>query len=119
MSIIPLFLVPLVIYCIPAICGGIVISWLFKVKLGGDLFVFVLAPICFWLAGTFLFSGKSLTNYIYEPLMLVAAVLVLVTVQGALSKQVKISQKTLKTWLIVVAISITLSVILFVPALPE
>ena len=119
MSSIPLYLVPIIFYGIPAFCGAFFFSWLFKLERGGNMALFVIAPFCVWAAITFFFGLKSLSNLIIEPLILAAAILALTIVHGSLARWAKFDKKTLRKWLIIGALLIAFSVVLLVPELPE
>jgi len=119
MSVIPLFLFPLLLYSIPALCGGVAIGWLFKLKLELSFFVILLAPVCLWEVGVYAFDDKSLSNFVVEPLILAAAVLVVTVAFGALTRWAKVEERILRRCFAGAALLCAFSVLVFVPYLAE
>ena len=119
MSIIPFMLLPLLDYLVPVSLGLAIALWLFKKKLTGDLVISSGAPICLWLILVLVFHGKSLSNFVIEPLILAAVILVLEVVRLALAGRGIIKDQTLETLNIAGSLLFTLCILFLIPSLPE
>jgi hypothetical protein len=84
MSTIPLFLLPILIYGVPVILGISTILYVMGKKFSGDLLLYSLVPICFWLFFFLLDNRKSLSNVAIEPFILGVFVCGLVATRFAL-----------------------------------
>lgn len=116
----PISLIPLMMYLIPIAVGLPIALWFFKKKLPGDVLISSGAPICLWLALVLMFDlDKSLSNFIIEPLILAAAILVWEVIRLALDGRVVIKGQILHGLNIAGSLLFTLCVLFFVPYLPE
>ena len=116
----PIPLIPLMVYLIPIAVGLAVALWFFKKKLAGDVLISSGAPICLWLALVLMFDlDKSLVNFIYEPLILAAAILVWEVIRLALDGRGVIKGQILQGVNIAGSLLFTLCVLFFVPYLEE
>ncbi len=119
MSNIPFLLIPLVEYLVPIAAGLAVALWFFKKKLTGDLMISSGAPIILWLILVLVFHGKSLSNFVIEPLILATTILVWEVIRLALDGRGIIKGHTLESLNIAGSLLFTLCVLFLVPSLPE
>lgn len=119
MSKIPFILIPLLEYFIPVGLGLALALWRFKKKISKDLVVASGTPICLWMFCIFSSGGKSLSNYVVEPLILAGVILVLEMIRLTLDGHGSIKKKTLATLNIVAALLSTLCIAFLIPTLPE
>jgi len=119
MSTIPFMLIPLLEYFVPVALGLAVALRLFKKKLTGDLVISSGAPICLWLLLVLVFHGKSLSNFVIEPLILAAVILVLEVIRLALDGRGVLKDQTLETLNITGSLLFTLCILFFIPSIPE
>jgi hypothetical protein len=119
MSIIPMLLIPLLEYFVPVALVLAIALRLFKKPLTGDVVISSGAPICLWLILILVFHGKSLSNFVVEPLILAAVILVLGVLRLALDGRGIIKDKTLETLNIGGSLLFTLCIVFFIPGLPE
>ena len=108
------------VYLIPIAVGLAVALRFFKKKLAGDVLISSGAPICLLLALVLTFDlDKSLSNFIIEPVILAAAILVWEMIRLALNGRGVIKSQLLHGLNIAGSLLFTLCVLFFVPYLPE
>jgi hypothetical protein len=119
MSKIPFMLIPLVEYAMPITLGTAIALRLFKKQITGDLVISSGLPICLWLVLVLALPGKSLSNFVIEPLILASAILALEVARLALDRRGLIKDGTLATLNIAGSLLFTLCILFFIPPLPE
>lgn len=87
MSIIPFILIPLAGYFIPLAIGLAVLLKLFQRRLTRDMTISCLVAIGLWLAWTLTFQNKSLSNFVIEPVILAAVMVVVEWLRLILEKR--------------------------------
>jgi hypothetical protein len=113
-------IIPLLVYALPTSIGVFVILWLSKKKLDGDLLTACLVPICVWLVLVLLNDkGKTLTNFVLEPLILAGLVCILVALHSIVHGREFLSGRNLGIVTVASSTVIVLGVFFFMPALPE
>ncbi len=119
MSNILFMLIPLVEYLVPIALGLAIALRLFKKKLTSDLVISSGFPIFLWLVLILMFGGKSLANFVFEPLILATVILALGVVRLALDGRGVIKNQTLETLSIGGSLLVTLCIVFLIPGLPE
>ncbi len=115
MSIIPFFLLPLAGYFVPLGIGLAVALALFKHRLTRDMTISCRVAIGLWLAWTFTFQNKPISNLVIEPLLLAAAILVVEVIRLAVERSGGIKTGTLGA----LNIGVAFSILLGVPSIPD
>lgn len=120
MGLLPFLIIPVLAYALPAGLGVSVILWLSKKKLQGDLLAACLVPICVWLALVLINDkGKTLTNFVFEPVILAVLVCVLALAHGAVDGREYVSNRDLGFLTVFLSVVLVLGVFFFMPAMPE
>jgi len=116
----PFLLVPFLVYVVPTSLGVYVILWLSKKKLDGDLLAACLIPICLWLVLVIINDkGKSLTNFVFEPVILAVLVCILALVHCVIDGREFLSSRSLAIVAVSLSVVFALGVFFLMPALPE
>ncbi len=111
---------PLVLYTVPVALGTFAVLRLMDKKFGFDLLVYSLVPICSWLLFVhFNDKGKTLANFLAEPLILAVIVCVLIAIHFILEGRGIFTGKSLEVVTTVFSFLVTLCVFFLMPALPE
>jgi len=120
MTSLPFFLLPVLIYAIPAALGLFAAARLMGQKFEVDLLLYSLLPIGSWLALVLLRDkGKTLSNFVAEPLILAVIVCVLVAVHFVVERREILTGRSLEVATSVFLLLITVGVFFLMPALPE
>jgi hypothetical protein len=89
-------------------------------KFGGDLLLYSLVPIGSWLLLLVLKEkGKTLSNFVAEPLILAGIVCFLVAIHFVLERHEILTGKSLQVATTLFSLLITAGVFFLMPALPE
>lgn len=115
MSTMPFLLLPFLEYLIPTGLGLGVLLWLFKKRLTGIMVGAWAGAIVLWVLIVFTTGRGSLSNLVWEPLMLAAGVLMLFTIHLAPDGHRYIEGRRLLAASLLLAVCIAL----LTPALPE
>ena len=120
MGMLPFLLLPAVIYAIPVAIGVFLMQWAGDKRMGGSLWPSWIAPIVFWIVMVVINDkGKTLSNLIFEPLILAGATLLVSLLSLILLKRgILIGPKLIGVSL-AVSLTATFLVFRFVKAMPE
>lgn len=119
MSFIFLLLLPVFCYGIPMLFGLFGEVWLLKIQVKRELVISCCVPIVLWLIGVSVWGGKSLSNAIWEPVILAGAILMLICAYGIMTKFKLLETGLLGTVCIAMSVVATIAVLFLVPAFPE
>ncbi|NCC60609.1 MAG: hypothetical protein EOM12_06650 [Verrucomicrobiae bacterium] len=119
MSFIFILLIPVFCYGIPMLIGLLGEVWLLKIQVKRELVISCCVPIILWLIMVSVFVGKSLSNAIWEPVILAGAILVLIFAYGIITRLKLMETGFLGMALIAMSVVTTIAVLLHVPAFPE
>lgn len=119
MSFIPILLIPVFCYGIPMLIGLLGEVWLLKIQVKRELVISCCVPIILWLIMVSVFGGKSLSNAIWEPVILAGAILVLIFAYGIITRLKLMETGFLGMALIAMSVVTTIAVLFHVPAFPE
>jgi hypothetical protein len=120
MTSLPFFLLPVLIYAVPAALGLFVIARLMGQKFECDLLLYSLLPITSWLALVLLRDkGKTLSNFVVEPLILAGIVCVLVALHFVIERREILTGRSLEVATSLFSVLITVGFFFLMPALPE
>jgi hypothetical protein len=120
MTALPFFLIPLVLYTVPVALGTFAVLRLMDKKVGFALLVYSVVPICSWLQFVlFNDKGKTLSNFLAEPLVLAVIVCVLIAIHFILERRGILTGKSLDVVMTVFDFLVTLCVVFLMPGLPE
>lgn len=120
MTLVPFLLIPFLVYMLPTSLGVFVILWLSKKKLDGDLLTACLVPICLWLVLVIINDkGKSLANFVFEPVILAVLVCILAVVHSVIDGREFLNSRSLAIVTVSLSVVLVLGVFFLMPALPE
>jgi predicted MFS family arabinose efflux permease len=120
MTTLSFFVIPILIYGISVAIGIFAVSRIMDAKFGLDLLLYSLVSICSWLVLVhFSDKGKTLSNFVVEPLILAVMVCVLVAIHFALEKRGIPTGKSLEVITSLSSFLGTLCIYFLMPGLPE
>lgn len=119
MSLIPFLLIPLAAYLLPTGLGLWFALFVLKRELQKDVFVSWLTPICLWLILVCVNDRGTLSNFVFEPLILAGVVMLAGAIRIALAGRRIVAEKTLGVLTTSVLLAVAAIIRLLTPALPE
>ncbi len=120
MSTIPLLLIPIFVYALCTGLGVSIILWSFHKRLIPDVFLSSLLPICLWLIMSIKIDGsKGPSNFIFDPLILGAAVCMIIAVRFALEVRPAVGRSALRAGSILACLAVAVAIFYMVPFLPR
>jgi hypothetical protein len=120
MTTLSLFLIPILIYGISVTIGVFTVSRIMTAKLGLDVLLYLSVSIFSWLVFVhFSDKGKTLSNFVVEPLVLAVLMCVLITVNFAIEKREVPVGKLLEVITTLFSFLVAYGVYFLMPGLPE
>jgi hypothetical protein len=120
MTTLSFFVMPILIYGISVTIGIFAVARIMDAKCGLNILLYSLVSICSWLVLVhFSDKGKTLSNFVVEPLILAGMVCILVAIHFALEKRGIPAGKSLEVITTLSSFIGTLCIYYLTPGLPE